>query len=280
MIIAIDAGNHAVKVVGERGAQQFLSCLGERRERKLVTKYGEDDMEFEWNGRTGFAGSLAKYESEFVRSIKGDTKAHEDAQLRVLLALHRYCRNGEEVQLVVGQPISRHEESEKLKIKKMLQGRHTLVVNGVRKQIQVDRVEVAAEGAGAYWCSQRQGIVRVIDIGSGTVNLGSVENTGQMVRFIDKDSDTITQGVETNKSNDIQALAEAAAAKARDKWRISDAVLVAGGVAEQVLPTVKRHFPRAETITPVLKHGLKIQVLHPVFANALGFYELGRAIYV
>lgn len=279
MIIGIDAGNHAVKVVGERGAHQFLSCLGERRARKLITKYGEDDMEFEWNGRSGFAGSLAKYESEFVRSVKGDTKAHEDAQLRVLLALHRYCRNGESVNLVVGQPISRHEELEKVKIKKMLQGRHTLIVNGEKKTLNVAKVEVAAEGAGAYWCKPQLGISRIIDFGSGTVNLGSVENTGQMIRFIDKDSDTITQGVETNKSRDVHALAEAAAAKARDKWRMSDAVLVAGGVAEQVLPTVKRHFPRAETITPILKHGLKIEVLHSVYANALGFYELGRVIY-
>lgn len=279
MIIAIDAGNHAVKVVGERGAQQFLSCLGEWRDRKLITKYGNDDMEFEWNGRKGFAGSLAKYESEFARSIKGDTKAHEDAQLRVLLALHRYCRNGESVNLIVGQPISRHEETEKVKIKQMLQGRHSLMVNGENKTFNVKRVEVAAEGAGAYWCRPQPGITRIIDFGSGTVNLGSVENTGEMVRFIDKDSDTITQGVETNKSGDIRALAEAAAAKARDKWRMSDAVLVVGGVAEQVLPTIKKHFPRAETTNPILKNGLKIEVLHPVFANAVGFYELGRVIY-
>jgi plasmid segregation protein ParM len=34
-------------------------------------------MYFEYQGETGFAGSLALYESEFGGSIMGDTKATE-----------------------------------------------------------------------------------------------------------------------------------------------------------------------------------------------------------
>jgi plasmid segregation protein ParM len=65
MRLGIDAGNYKVKICGERGLMDFISSIGEAREIKLHQNHGQDDMVFEYEGDTGFAGSLALYESEF-----------------------------------------------------------------------------------------------------------------------------------------------------------------------------------------------------------------------
>lgn len=86
-------------------------------------------MEFIIDGRKGYAGSIALYEDEFgSASIYGETKAHNDTKIRVLLAIHRYLEryhlNVSRFSIVVGQPIKGHKESEKTLIKKMLLGLH------------------------------------------------------------------------------------------------------------------------------------------------------------
>jgi len=92
----------------------------------------------------------------------GTTKAHPDARLRILIALHQFA-DGIEHSIVVGQPISKHNEIEKKAIKDMLLGRHNLTVNGKAKTIVVRRCEVAAEGVTAGVLVASSGVVRVID---------------------------------------------------------------------------------------------------------------------
>ena len=118
MIVAVDAGNHETKYCSQYGVGKFPSVLGEYRERRLEQRFSDYDMVWEYRGKKGFAGTLAKYESEFSGSIMGDSKAHEDAKIRILLALH--ILGDTDYQIVVGQPINRHTPEEKLKIKVML----------------------------------------------------------------------------------------------------------------------------------------------------------------
>ncbi|WP_263314549.1 hypothetical protein, partial [Enterobacter hormaechei] len=66
-----------MKIAGNNGCQMFSSFIGEYRDRKLVSSFGSDDMIFEYKGQMGFAGTLAKMESETGGSRKGDSKAHE-----------------------------------------------------------------------------------------------------------------------------------------------------------------------------------------------------------
>jgi plasmid segregation protein ParM len=85
MRLGIDAGNYKVKIAGERGVIDFISAIGEARQINLQQIHGQDDMYFQYEGETGFAGSLALYESEFGGSLMGETKAHTDTKLRVLI---------------------------------------------------------------------------------------------------------------------------------------------------------------------------------------------------
>lgn len=269
MILGLDAGNHAVKAVGPFGPLRFLSCLGEYRERRLQAVHGPDDMVWEYQGRRGFAGSLALHESEFAGSMMGDSKAHEDLQLRVLLALHRY--GGDRYHLVVGQPISSHTPEEKERIRALLLGPHEITVNGERRHLVVEDVRVAAEGGAAFWSAPRRGLVRIIDIGAGTVN-GATLVDG---RYIDRDSWTLRYGRESTITRDPWAMARGIATEALKRWRPGDPVLLAGGAAEELVEPLGDYFDRLEILRPHLAG----QPLHPVWANAVGFYAIAREVY-
>jgi plasmid segregation protein ParM len=276
MRLGIDAGNYKVKICGERGLMDFISSIGEAREIKLHQNHGQDDMVFEYEGDTGFAGSLALYESEFSGSIMGDTKAHKDTLLRVLIGIHRYSTlyqiDETEFDIVVGQPISKHTFDEKDKLKEMLKGWHTITVNGIEKSFHIRGCEVAAEGVSAFFSNPTNGLVRILDIGSGTVNFSTILEG----RFVDKDSGTLPFGVNTNKSNNLQALSRGIATHTLKKWDSNDNVFVVGGISETILPHLKQYFPNVEILYPIYSQ----QYVNPIYANAIAFYIVGVNVYV
>ncbi|KYD30044.1 ParM/StbA family protein [Geobacillus sp. B4113_201601] len=274
MILGIDAGNEKTKVVTEKGVFLFESSMGEYRERKLIQRFGEDDMIFEYEGRKWFAGTIAQYECEFGGTRKGDSKAHEEAKLRILLAIHRYS-NETVNDIVVGQPISTHSESEKIKIKDMLKGTHFLKVdygNGfLEKKIVIRNVEVAAEGSSAILSHPQKNLVRIIDIGSGTVNFATILN----MRYIDRDSFTERFGLATVRTNDLEAIARRIANVALAKWNEHDYVLLCGGGAKPLYPYLKQYFSNSNLLLPIHNN----QYHEPTFANAIGFYRIGEMLY-
>ncbi len=274
MLHGIDGGNNLIKVANENGVHKMVSCLGEWRPRNLKSSFG-DDIEFEYQGERGFAGTLALKESEFPREMMGDSKAHEDAKLRILIALHRFSDDYYN-DIVVGQPIAQHTEDEKNKIIQMLKGKHTITVNNVERTFWIENVRVGAEGASVYFASDVEGqLVRIIDIGSGTVNLATVMD-GQ---FIDKESYTIGFGSNSNKSSNMESMVKAIIAKTSQKWSQNDCVLVAGGSAKKSFPYLKEHFTNIEIINPRIKTKSGVELVHPVYGNAVGFYNIARMVY-
>jgi len=271
LIVGIDAGNNEVKVAYQNGVDKFASAIGEYRERNIVNRHGDDDMIFEFEGRLGFAGTLALAESEFAGAIMGDSKAHEDAKLRILLALHRIKTAHNCFRIVVGQPIGKHNSEEKDAIKRMLIGTHELIVNKERKWITIDRVEVAAEGGVAFWSAPREGLLRIIDVGSATVNCATLLNK----RYIDRDSFTLPFGFSTVKTRDMNELARGIFTQTSKKWSASDDVLTVGGIADQIAESLRKYYPRARSVSPTLDG----EVYPPIYANAIGMYTIGRAIY-
>jgi len=264
MISAIDAGNYRTKFYDGRKLQAFPSLIGEYRERNLKQQYGEFDYEWEYDGQRGFAGTLALHESECADSRKGETKAHPDARLRTLLALHQFGE-GIEHQIIVGQPISTHHEAEKSAIKEMLCGRHELTVNGKRKIIVIRRCEVAAEGVTAGLLVPGGGLVRVIDVGSGTVNFGTLIDR----RFNDRGSFTLGTGMETLRSVQPADFARQIALRALARgWKANDTVYLCGGGAGDVLAALKAYFPDVRMIEG-----------DPEYANVKAFYLIARKVY-
>lgn len=265
MILGIDAGNYETKVANQEGVHKFRSLLGEYRERNFDSTYG-DDMVYEYKGERGMAGDIVAYECDLPREFYGSTKAHKDAMLRTLIAIHRY--GGEVNDIIVGQPIMTHTPSEKSAITEMLTGHHTLTINDVTKTFEIRNVGVAAEGAISYWAYEGlEQELRFIDVGSGTINCASVHKG----RFVDRDSFTIEYGVNSVRTSDFKRLCEAIIAQTSKRWKRNDVVRVCGGIAEAITPYLQQHFTNIEAMRP--------WDLAPVYANAIGCYELARVLY-
>jgi len=269
MIVGVDGGNNEVKVAGSLGLDKFCAAIGEYQERNLENNHG-DGMVWEYNGRKGFAGTLALIESDFGGSIMGETKAHEDAKIRILLALHRYS-NSNVYEIVVGQPISRHTREEKQKIKRMLMGRHTLTVNGVTKTFTISKCEVAAEGASALLSTPMNGLNRIIDVGSATVNCATLLD----MKYVNRDSETLPFGFNTIRNKNFSELARGIYSHMSKRWKKDDDVFLVGGIAEHLLEPIRTYFPYAKVLHPMLndKH------YPPIYANCIGFFNIGRALY-
>ncbi|WP_172373557.1 ParM/StbA family protein [Sporosarcina jiandibaonis] len=279
LILGIDAGNHMAKVAGEYGIDSYRTAICEWFERDVVEIHGADDMEFEIDGRKGFAGTIAVYEDEFGGgSMFGDSKAHEDTKIRVLLAIHRYIEKYspgiENVSLVTGQPISSHKDAEKKKIIEMLKGTHELIVNKEWRRIHIHDVAVGAEGSGAYWATSGIRSARIIDVGSGTVNCATIADK----RYINNASDTFNFGMETvNNKNDLASIARGIIrGTTKLKWDKNDIVLICGGISKDILPFIAKYYVSARLLEPLLKNRGDVIFADPVFANAIGFYNLAR----
>lgn len=251
-------------------------------ERDIVEKFADDDMEFHIGDRRGFAGSIAAYEDIFgVGGMYGDSKAHEDTKIRVLLGIYRYvnkyCPGINRLSIVTGQPVINHKSKEKKRIIEMLQGEHTFTVNGEQQRFYIEDVGVAPEGSGAFWAAPQQGEIRIIDAGSGTINCATIIDK----RHINTGSTTFNFGVETVGKAGILDIARAIIrATTQMKWKPSDSVFVCGGIAVELLPFIAEHYPATQTISPVLhREDGGVEILEPTYANAVGFYEIARLTY-
>lgn len=278
--LGIDAGNYNAKTAGAYGVDMYRTAICDWFARDIVEKHGDDDMEFELNGRKGFAGTIAANEDQFgVTSLYGDTKAHEDTLIRVLLAIYRYKAkyylDAERYSIVCSQPIVSHNADEKAKLVELLRGTHDITVNGKSQRIIIEEIGVTAEGSVAYLANPQLGDIKIIDIGSATVNCARISEK----RHINTSSDTFNFGMETLANN--ASLTEVARGIIRAttslKWRKNDVVYVCGGVASDILPLLQAHYPNARLLTPNLRllDGT-IMTLPPVYGNAVGNYEVAR----
>lgn len=280
LLLGVDAGNFMAKTAGPYGLDSYRTAICDWFQQDFVESFGSDDMEFEIDGKKGYAGSIAVYEDVFGGSgMYGDSKAHRDTKIRVLLAIHRYidryCPGLDAVSIVTGQPITSHNDAEKQKLQNMLQGGHEFTVNGKKQYIYIEEVGIAAEGSGAFWSNSRTGKVRIIDVGSGTVNVATIIDK----KIINNASETFNFGVETVNQG-LESVANGIIrATTKLRWERNDSVHVCGGVASDALPFIQNHYPSAQIVQPLLQMDNGVEIASPVFANAIGFYELAKLIY-
>lgn len=262
MIVGLDIGRSSVKMFNGEQVLNFPSVVGEWRERKLKSSFSKNDLEVEFQGEKYFVGALAENESEFSRSMMTDNKCHDDTLILALTALHQ--ANISACRLVTGLPIKSHDECNKKKLKTLLQGRHEIEVNGECKDIIIQSVDIAVEGGAAFWSSPRPGKIRLIDGGSKTINYVTMKDK----KYVDRDSGTLAFGFETNKSvNDKQLIARIAGELGK-KWSSNDVILTAGGKADVLAEYLQSYF---SNVTPVND---------ALYANAIGYHNIGRIIHV
>ncbi|WP_010099512.1 ParM/StbA family protein [Ornithinibacillus scapharcae] len=259
MIVGFDWGNAYTKICTPHNVISYPSDIIPYRKIKVSNSLREHDFIFDYRGRKGIAGTLAREERTILdRTRKGDTKLHEDALIRLLIGLHQLP--DKHFQIVVGQPINRHSE-DKEQIISMAKGVHAITVNGSRKEIIVKDVVVGVEGGSAYLSNPSKHI-HLIDIGSGTINFATVKDG----RFINSQSTTIAQGLE-NTEQDYESIAVNIKNIVLDlDWK--DSIYVMGGGAHLIpLP-----YPR---FSPIYNN----RIYGPELANAIGYYKIGEKLW-
>lgn len=271
MFGAIDAGGSLIKVATPFGLYKTSSIIGEYRERKGDhVIFGDDDKVIEYEGNKYYAGTIAQYESKTYGSLKGSTKAHQEGKLRILIAIHQYFQDNV-IDLVVGQPLINHTPEQKKKIIKMLEGQHIITINDEKRSFYIRSVSVGVEGASALLSNPVKGKIKVIDCGSGTINMAALKD----LKFISRDSTSIGDGMETIDSNE-QEIARMIYNQAIGKaWGEKDIVFLTGGGAEKLFHYVREYFPNTKILRPLFDN--KIQSIE--FANVIGFYKLGEVLY-
>jgi plasmid segregation protein ParM len=258
MIVGFDWGNKNIKICTPYNVYMYPSDIIPYRKIKVSNALREHDYIFEYNGRKGIAGTLARDEKTALdRARKGDTKLHEDALIRLLIGLHQLP--DKHFQVVVGQPINRHSE-DKTKIINMVQGVHVVTVNGIKKEIIIKDVAVGVEGGSAALSNPHKEL-HLIDIGSGTINFATVKRG----RFINSQSTTISQGLE-NTEQDYQSIAANIENIVIDLgWK---SAYVMGGGAN----VIKLPYP---IFTPIYQG----RAYSPEYANCIGYYKIGEQLW-
>lgn len=268
----IDSGNgHPISV---------KSIVGKARSRNLVENL---NYFVEINGREWFVGDLAR-ESFFKRQMASESKIHEDTRILFLTSIALASESNSELVITTGLPVNQHNPATKQKLTNLLCGEHTVRINGGNEvKIKVHNIGIVPEGAGAYfdeilndngmlvneWLAKR--LTRVIDIGSRTVNLCTIDEQN---RYIDRDSDTLSYGIMEldNASNeqsedDLEEFTRKLYGDICKRWQgyspTRDVILLTGGGVLKLKKWIKPLFP------------ISIIARDPVFANASGYRKMG-----
>lgn len=261
--LGIDAGRFAVKAVGKEGYKdRFPSWIGEYRDLKLTNGLRKTDIILKTDMGTVFIGDLARDESYGGSRVMTATKVHPDTKLLILAAAARAIKDGDALKVTTGVPVEFYKKKVKEDICKLIIGEYDVEINGIRKKFSIEKVIMSVEGPSAYrrLCRGKGGVKRFLDIGSRTINFGTVING----RFIDRDSDTLDYGVDTVSLNGLN-LCRKITADLSQRWATlgDETYIIGGGV---------------RVCGPFLHHFLSrcIYVVNPDFVTAETYFEIGE----
>jgi plasmid segregation protein ParM len=286
-VIGIDIGRNRVKGVSSIGRVDFPSVVGEWQQRNLATG---GDYEITVDEKKVFIGDLAIRESYCQREMATETKIHQESKILFLAALALLAKDGEPMNVVTGLPVAQHTTTGKNKFKKLLEGTHSVVINGKRKNIIINDIGIVPEAGGAYWHTVlneggevsnsfiARKKVRIVDVGSRTINFCTIDRR----EYIDRDSGTLPYGIielmnaDKASRDDIMNISEEAkehfarriAGDLSKKWLNyvpdNDLVLLTGGGSILLQQYLQQHF-------------MVNNLIDTVYANAEGFFKMGIA---
>lgn len=272
-VVGLDLGRRNVKLYTGHRYITFPAVVGEWRDIKLENALGRGAFRGTFNGQKFFAGVLAEEESEFPRQMLIESKATPDALLLALIGLHQ--TNMTDFDIVTGVPVKLHDRENKEALINLLKGQWEIEVNGVLRKVNIHRVRVAVEGGGAFWSNPKDGLVRIVDGGSKTINFITMRNR----RYVDRDSGTLDFGFDTNKSSDIANMVTRIAGELGKKWNQDDQVYTVGGEARSLAEYLKPYFPKATVFQSSKLHVQDQEVIDlNLFSNAIGYYNIGRTV--
>lgn len=192
----------------------------------------DQDYDVEWNGGRFFVGKIAERETNAM-PFKGftDSKSTDFFILSALIAIHQY--GFDENFVITDIPIEQFKiPTERAAVKERLEDEHTLIVNGVKKTFKITEACVMAECINAFWVDQPFGRTRWLDLGSRTINFGTLDRDGQEVEAIESESGTLPFGLEKIKVSDYASFAKSLEGQlGQYNWKKNDDITIFGGGA-------------------------------------------------
>ena len=173
-IIAIDNGKMNLKA--KQGELEL--CYLNKYSKKLTDDenlLGKDTYNVTYKGNNFTIGANGK------SSDRNEGKASDVHMVQALTAVTRFiepdCK--EDIYLMYGESVDMYfNNKHKIEIKTKLEGKHTIYVNGVAYNFNIEYVQVLPEGIGHILqdLEKYSGVQYVVDIGGGTINFLKVVN--------------------------------------------------------------------------------------------------------
>jgi plasmid segregation protein ParM len=263
MSIGYDAGKDTNKFAYAQGIiiklDKFSSLLQPYTPTNIESEPTGNDFIIEFRGEKYFGGDLAEREKTVPINYREASKLHDTTLINILTGLNKI--GGREFNIICGSPIKQRTESEKLGLKKMIEGTHKIKINGKEKDITIHRCEVSPEGAAGYHSlSNAPTTLQGIDFGSTTINYFFMKNG----KFVNTRSDSFS--IDIDRLN-YEAIMKGLQSQLSNKFEKHLPTVIVGGLAEIMLPYVKKYYPNA-FVTPNF-----------LYATAIGFYKIARKIY-
>lgn len=173
-IIAIDNGKMNMKAKHS----EVELCYLNKYSKKLTDDenlLGKDTYNVTYKGNNYTIGANGK------TSDRNEGKASDFHMVQALTAITRFiepdCK--EDIYLMYGESVDMYfNNKHKIDIKTKLEGKHTVYVNGVAYNFNIEYVQILPEGIGCILqdLEKYAGVQYVVDIGGGTINFLKVVN--------------------------------------------------------------------------------------------------------
>lgn len=298
LVLGIDAGLNAVKLIGPKGEIMFRSFTWVKPKRLL--SFGDsfkskDRFEITFEEETYLIGDDAYNTTQFLElalneySLDG-SKNNDEALLRAISGICRYIEKYEDkeeddvnVYFAYGSPIlnaSDAEEVEEIKARFKNDSKPFSVVHNDRElNISIKEIGIVPEGLAAYLSKEFEDkYVYIVDAGSMTINLAAIVDGTP----IPTGAGTLTNGIEYYKEQYGEDDAAKYCAKSIInkikglKWTKNAKVYVCGGYTKELVKALKAQNKvySFEILEPELLFGSRRnpKKLAPIFANAAGLY--------
>ncbi|KJS81656.1 MAG: hypothetical protein JM58_16410 [Peptococcaceae bacterium BICA1-8] len=265
---SVDCGRRIVK--GFNGSDEpiiFPAKVGEYRKLKLENKNQKWKVEISNIGRY-FVGDLAEKESYCDISNTEESKIHLETKILTLSALALIGGHGP---VITSLPIDQFDQADDLA--KLLKGIYTVKLNEEVKPVLIADITFVPESVGIFYNEAIQengldvaleGKIRVIDIGSKTINYLTMED----YQYIAKESGTL-QDLGCIQFDNANVEKEIYLKKAKSElikrvpgWKESDIILCGGGGALKFRNELQKVFP----LIRIVKNS--------VTANVIGNYKV------
>ncbi len=279
VLLGVDTSSQHAKVVGPFGVDSYKLDISDAIVRKAVYS---NEMKFEIDSfKTDDCFGSINYKRNNLDVLTESMNSHTTSKINVLIAIYQYlnqhCPHINHVSIVIGQSIQSQKNGEKNTIISLFEGNHEFMVNGVKKSIIIENVGVVPNGIGSFWSRPKMGEIRILDIGLDAINAATMNDK----RSVYHESGTFNYGIGIiSNHDDLNGMTYGIIKHTKAlNWGKEDIVYICGEGAEQVSAYIQKHYEHAFKLKPLVNFQFEGEILEPIYANAVGFYEIAKRVF-